>query len=195
MKTLSLSRLAAIVALSAAFGSASAAPVRYKIDPNHTYPSFEADHKGGLSLWRGKFNKTSGNVVLDRAGRTGTVEVVIDTDSIDFGHDKMNAHAKGADMLDTAQFPQAVYKGSIVFNGDTPAAVDGQLTLHGVTRPVRLSFNSFLCKPDALTKLEVCGADALGSFNRHDFGITFGKGFKPETVLRIQVEAQMEPGQ
>lgn len=193
--TRSLSAFGVIVALSAAASAVSAAPVKYKIDPNHTYPSFEADHKGGLSLWRGKFNKTSGNVVLDREGRTGTVDVVIDTDSIDFGHDRMNTHAKSADMLDTAQFPQAVYKGSIVFTGDTPAAVDGLLTLHGVTRPVTLTFNSFLCKPDALTKLEVCGADALGSFNRHDFGITFGKGFKPETALRIQVEAQMEPGQ
>jgi polyisoprenoid-binding protein YceI len=195
MKTRFPFKLAAFVALSAAFGVTVAAPVKYRIDPNHTYPSFEADHKGGLSLWRGKFNKTSGSVVLDREARTGTVEVSIDTDSIDFGNDKLNTHAKTADLLDTTQFPVAVYKGTIVFNGDTPAAVDGLLTLHGVTKPVRLTFNSFLCKPDAMTKLEVCGADAIGGFNRHDFGITFGKGFKPETALRIQVEAQREPGQ
>jgi polyisoprenoid-binding protein YceI len=188
-------KLTALVALAVAVGSAAAAPVKYKIDPSHTYPSFEADHKGGLSTWRGKFNKTSGSVVLDREAKTGTVDVAIETDSIDFGLDAMNTHARSAAIFDTAQFPLAVYKGNIIFNGDTPAAVDGTLTLHGVTRPVKLTLNAFLCKPDALTKVEVCGADALGGFDRADFGITFGKGFKTDTVLRIQVEAQREQGQ
>lgn len=190
MKTIFATTLAAGVMLA---GFASAAPVHYTIDPSHTYPSFEADHKGGLSIWRGKFNKTSGDVVLDRAARTGTVEVSIDINSVDFGHPQLNTHVKGADILDAAQFPTAVYKGKIVFNGDTPAAVDGVLTLHGVTRPVRLTINSFLCKPDAMTKLEVCGADAAGEFDRADFGITFGKGFKTATTLRIQIEAQSAP--
>jgi polyisoprenoid-binding protein YceI len=188
-------KLPALVALAVAVGSAAAAPVKYKIDPSHTYPSFEADHKGGLSTWRGKFNKTSGSVVLDREARTGTVDVAIETDSIDFGLDAMNTHARSAAIFDTAQFPLAVYKGNIVFNGDTPAAIDGSLTLHGVTRPVKLTLNAFLCKPDALTKVEVCGADAIGGFDRADFGITFGKGFKTDTVLRIQVEAQREQAQ
>jgi polyisoprenoid-binding protein YceI len=85
--------------------------------------------------------------------------------------------------------------GNIVFNGDAPAAIEGSLTMHGVTKPVKLTFNSFLCKPDPVTKVEVCGADAIGSFDRADFGITFGKGFKTETLLRIQVEAQKEQGQ
>jgi polyisoprenoid-binding protein YceI len=188
-------KLTALVTLAVAVGSAAAAPVKYKIDPSHTYPSFEADHKGGLSTWRGKFNKTSGSVVLDREAKTGTVDVAIEMDSIDFGLDALNTHARSAAIFDAAQFPLAVYKGNIVFNGDTPAAVDGSLTLHGVTRPVKLTFNAFLCRPDALTKVEVCGADALGGFDRADFGITFGKGFKTDTVLRIQVEAQREQGQ
>jgi polyisoprenoid-binding protein YceI len=195
MKNYTTSKLAVLVALGIAAGAVGAAPVKYKIDPNHTYPSFEADHKGGMSLWRGKFNKTSGSVVLDREAKTGTVDVSIDMNSIDFGHEQLNAHAKGAAIFDTAQFPVAIYKGTLVFNGDTPVAVDGQLTMHGVTKPVRLSLNSFMCRPDALTKVEVCGADALGTFDRADFGVTFGKGFKTETLLRIQVEAQKEQGQ
>lgn len=194
MKTISLSKFAAVAALAISFGAA-AAPVQYKIDPGHTYPSFEADHKGGLSTWRGKFDKTGGSIVLDREARTGTVDVAIDAGSIDFGHSLLNTHARGPEILDAAQFPVAVYKGTIVFNGDTPAAVDGLLTLHGVTRPVRLTINAFLCKPDAMTKVETCGADALGSFDRADFGITFGKGFKTDTLLRIQVEAQRQKGQ
>jgi polyisoprenoid-binding protein YceI len=194
MNTSFLTRLATLAVLGIAASAAGAAPVKYKLDPNHTYPSFEADHKGGLSIWRGRFNKTSGSAVLDREARTGTVEVTIGMDSVDFGNAPLNAHVKGPAIFDTAQFPEAVYKGRIVFDGDTPAAVDGQLTLHGVTRPVRLALNAFVCRPDALTKVEVCGADALGSFDRADFGITFGKGFKTETLLRIQVEAQREQG-
>lgn len=186
MKTLTL------IALAIACGCAAAAPVQYRIDPGHTFPSFEADHKGGLSIWRGKFNKTSGSITLDREARTGAVDISIDTASVDFGHAALNTHVKGPDILDAAQFPAAVYKGNIVFNGDTPAAVEGQLTLHGVTRSVRLTIGSFLCKPDGLSKVEVCGADAQGSFDRADFDITFGKGFKTETLLRIQVEAQKQ---
>jgi polyisoprenoid-binding protein YceI len=181
-----------LIALAIACGCATAAPVKYRIDPSHTYPSFETDHKGGLSIWRGKFNKTGGSITLDREARTGTVDISIDTASVDFGHVALNTHVKGPDILDASQFQAAVYKGNIIFNGDTPAAVEGLLTLHGVTRPVRLAIDSFLCKADGLTKVEVCGADAQGSFNRADFGITFGKGFKTETLLRIQVEAQRE---
>lgn len=180
-------------ALCCAAGHVLAAPVTYQIDPNHTYPSFEADHKGGLSIWRGKFTKTSGSVVLDRAAHTGAVDIAIDMTSIDFGQAQLNKHVQGPDIFDTARFPSATYKGTIVFNGDVPAAVDGQLTMHGVSRPVRLTLGSFLCKPDAMTKVETCGADASGSFDRADFGVTFGKGFKTVTALRIQVEAQAAP--
>src|SRR5690606_31101529 len=93
--------------------AASADPATYNIDPNHTYLSFEADHMGGLSTWRGKFNKSSGTIVLDVAAKTGTVEVVIDTASIDFGLDKMNEHARSGDMFDVEKYPTAVYKGKL----------------------------------------------------------------------------------
>src|SRR6476620_8369954 len=88
-----------IIALVAvASGSAFAADT-YVIEPNHTYPSFEADHMG-ISLWRGKFTKTSGTVVLDRAAKTGSVDITVDTSSLDFGHEKLDAHVKSPDMLD-----------------------------------------------------------------------------------------------
>ena len=182
-----------VLAWCCAAASAFAVPVQYQIDPNHTYPSFEADHKGGLSIWRGKFNKASGTVVLDRAAHTGAVDIAIDMTSIDFGQAQLNQHVQGPEIFDTARFPAATYKGTIIFSGDVPAAVDGQLTMHGVTKPVRLTLNSFLCKPDAMTKRETCGADAAGSFDRADFGVTFGKGFKTVTALRIQVEANAAP--
>lgn len=178
-------------ALAALSVSASADPVTYKLDPAHTYPSFEADHMGGLSVWRGKFDSSSGTVTLDKAKGTGTVDITVDTASIDFGHAKLNEHAKTADMFDVAKYPTATYKGTLEnFKNGAPTEVKGELTLHGVTKPVTLKIDRFLCKPNPMTKKEVCGADAHAAFNRGDFGIKFGEnfGFNLETKLAIQVE-------
>jgi len=178
--------------LTLAVGSALAAPVTYEVDPGHTYPSFEADHMGGLSVWRGKLDKSSGTIVLDKDKSTGTVDITIDTSSVDFGHEKLNEHAKSKDLFDVANYPTATYKGTLVkFVNGSPTEVDGQFTLHGVTKPLTLKIDQFLCKPNPMTKKEVCGADAKATFNRKDYGMAFGEayGFKMDVKLAIQVEA------
>lgn len=172
--------------------TASAATVEYRIDPDHTYPSFEADHLGGLSVWRGKFNHSSGTVTLDKAGGSGTVNVVVDMKSADFGQDQLNEKAQGKELFDTANYPQAIYKGQLAgFVDGKPTRVTGTLTLHGVTRPLELKIDSFKCMPHPLLKREVCGADALTTFQRDAFGMDAGKpyGFSMAVTLRIQVEA------
>jgi polyisoprenoid-binding protein YceI len=179
------------VALALVAGAALADPVTYQIDPGHTYPSFEADHFGGLSVWRGKFDKTSGTIVLDKDKSAGTVEVTVDTASIDFGHPKLNEHAKSAEMFDVAKYPTATYKGTLAgFKNGAPTRVDGQFTLHGVTKPLTLTINSFMCKQNPMDKKEHCGADASATFNRADYGISYGDkyGFKMDVKLAIQVE-------
>jgi polyisoprenoid-binding protein YceI len=181
---------ATVLALLA--GTAMAAPVTYKVDPAHTYPSFEADHMGGLSVWRGKFDSSSGTVVLDKEKSAGTVDITVDTTSIDFGHAKLNDHAKTPDMFDVAKYPTATYKGTLAsFKDGAPTEVKGELTLHGVTKPVTLKIDKFLCKPNPMTKKEVCGADASTTINRGDFGIKYGDnfGFNLDTKLAIQIEA------
>ena len=181
--------LTALLMTGVASNAAFAADT-YTIDPGHTYPSFEADHMG-LSLWRGKFTKTSGSVTLDRAAKTGTVDITIDASSIDFGHPKLNDHAKSAEVFDVQKYPTAVYKGTAIkFDGDKPVAVEGELTLHGVTKPVQLQINKFVCIQHPMLKREVCGADATATFNRADFGVSYGvPRFAPEVKLAIQVEA------
>ena len=172
--------------------SVQAAPHTYQIEPNHTYPSIEVDHLGGLSVWRAKFTKTSGQVQLDTAAKAGTVDVTVDVASLDFGHAKMNQHALGPDMLDAAKFPTATYKGKLAaFVNGQPTAVEGEFNLHGVTKPLALKINQFKCMQHPMLKREICGADASGHFNRDDFGVDYGKayGFKMDVVLRIQVEA------
>jgi polyisoprenoid-binding protein YceI len=173
-------------------GIASAAPATYKIDPDHTYPSFEADHLGGLSVWRGKFNKTAGTVTMDKAAGKGSVDVTVDMASADFGLGKLNQQAMTPELFDTAKYPQASYRGKLEgFVHGAPSRVVGDLTVHGVTKPLTLKILSFKCMPHPMLKREVCGADALATFKRDAFGMATGKdyGFKMDVTLRIQVEA------
>ena len=176
--------------LTAATASSMAASTTYNLDPTHTFPSFEADHMG-LSVWRGKFNKSEGTVTLDRAKKTGTLDITVHIDSIDFGHDKMNEHAKSPDIFDAAKYPTATFKSkSITFTGDVPTSAQGELTLHGVTKPLTLTINKFKCIDHPMLKREVCGADVTGTFQRSDFGINYAlPKFSPEVKLAIQVEA------
>jgi polyisoprenoid-binding protein YceI len=181
--------LASMAALVGA--GAFAAPVTYNLDPGHTYPSFEADHMGGLSVWRGKFTSSSGKVVYDKAAKSGNIDVTVDMSSVDFGMPKLNEHAKSAEIFDVAKYPTATFSGKFTkFNGASPTEAEGTFTMHGVSKPLTLTINSFLCKPNPMNKKEVCGADASATFNRSDFGVNFGDkyGFKQEVKLQIQVE-------
>src|ERR1700676_4547714 len=172
-------------------GAALGAPTIYNIDPDHTHPSFEIDHFAGLSNWRGTFKKTTGGVELDTAAKSGTVDIIVEPASMHLAHDKLNEHASGPEILDSAKFPTAEYKGKFVdFVNGAPKTISGNLTLHGVTKPVTLTINSFKCIEHPMLKKQVCGADASGSFNRADFGVNYGQqyGFKQDVLLRIQVE-------
>lgn len=146
----------------------------------------------GLSVWRGKFNKTSGQVTFDKKTQSGTVDITVDIDSVDFGMDLMNTKAKTAELFDAAKFPTATYKGKLsAFKKGNPTQVVGDLTLKGITKPVKLNILSFKCMPHPMLNREVCGADALATFRRDDFGMPMGKdwGFDMKVTLRIQVEA------
>jgi polyisoprenoid-binding protein YceI len=187
---------AALCALLAMSGLASASPVTYTIDPNHTHPEFEADHLGGVSTWRGIFKRTSGTVILDETARAGTIDVAIDITSVEFGNDKLNEEAVNSTappIFEAQKYPTAYYKGTLGgFVNGSPTTVTGLLTLHGITKPVALRINSFKCALDLpATQKQVCGADAVATFNRADFGITIGQkyGFKMDVTLHIQVEA------
>jgi polyisoprenoid-binding protein YceI len=186
MKRIVLASMAALVSTGA-----FAAPVTYVLDPNHTFPSFEADHMGGLSVWRGKFNSSSGKVVYDKDAKSGSIDVTVNMSSVNFGVPKLDEHAKSAELFDVAKYPTATFTGKFTkFNGSAPAEAEGTMTMHGVTKPLTLTINSFLCKPNPMSKKEVCGADASATFNRSDFGVSFGDkyGFKQEVKLLIQVE-------
>ena len=177
--------------LSCAAMPAFAANAHYTIDPNHTYPSFEADHMG-ISVWRGKLDRSSGGVDLDTAAGTGRVDVSMDLSSIDFGLPTLNDWAKSGKFFDVAQHPTATYAGTLEgFANGAPTQVVGTLTLNGVSRPLTLHIDQFKCIAHPIFKRELCGADASGTFDRSQFGLSAGKdyGFSMDVALRIQVEA------
>lgn len=184
-----MKRIALATLLAAASLPTFAAVDHYTIEPSHTYPSFEASHLG-ISVWRGKFNTTAGKITLDRKARSGTVDITIDAQSVDFGHEKMNEHARGPDFFNAEKFPAITYKGNITFTGEVPSGVEGELTMLGISKPVKLSIDSFKCIQHPFFKKEDCGADASGVFDRADFGMVYGAKYGPTLAkLAIQIEA------
>ncbi len=181
----------AVAALVFLAGSAQAAVESYTLDPSHTYPSFTAPHIAGISMWRGKVDRSSGTVVLDREAKTGSVNVVMDMTSIDFGHEKMNVHARSAEIFDTEKYPTATFKASkITFNGDTPSEIPGELTLHGVTKPLILKVNSFKCIDHPILHKPICGADASAEFDRGDFGVSYGIPLTGSGKVQLAIQAE-----
>ena len=184
-----LSRLA-VLALFAAT-AAQAAPVAYNVDPTHTYPSFEADHMG-ISTWRGKFDRTSGTVTMDREAGTGSVTIVVDMKSADFGLEAMNKAAKSKELFEVAKYPKATFTGTLEgFTDGVPTRAVGTLEMHGKTNPVTLEIRKLKCIPHPMFKREACGADVYATLDREQFGMDAGKayGFSMAVDLRIQVEA------
>jgi polyisoprenoid-binding protein YceI len=183
------------VALALPLG-ALAAPESYTVDPNHTYPHWEVNHLG-VSNWRGLFEKTAGKFTLDRAAKAGSLEITVQTASVDSGdHDKgsrprsLDEHLRTPDFFNVAEFPTMTYKStSVKFNGDNPGTIEGNLTLLGVTKPLSLHVENWTCKQNPVSKKDMCGGNASGSFKRTDFGMKFGvPNVGDEIKLWIQIE-------
>ena len=188
-----MKRLALVAALIAVSAAAQAAPVTYTIDNSHTYPHFTYNHLG-FSNQTHKFDKTSGTVVLDRAAKTGSVDVTIDATSVNTGYALFNEHIQAADYFDTANHPAITFKSSkMTFKGDQPVSVAGDLTIKGVTKPVTLTVTSFHCMPHPMLKRDACGANATTKIKRSEFNAGKNAPFvSDEVTLTIPVEAVKE---
>jgi polyisoprenoid-binding protein YceI len=162
----------------------------YTIDSNHAWPTFEINHFG-LSTQRGRFDKTAGTITLDKATKTGAVEATIQTDSISLGFQKWDDHLKSEDFFDAAKYPTITFKSDkFSFDGDALVTVDGQLTMHGVTKPVKLTIANFKCVPHPMLKREVCAADISTTIDRTQWGITkYAPNLGSEVLIKIPVEA------
>jgi polyisoprenoid-binding protein YceI len=193
-----LSLLAALISACAVLPPSATIPLPptsggdelYVIDPSHTYPHFEVTHMN-LSTHHGRFNKTNGWIVLNRPARRGSMQLVIDAESIDTGDPALETRLRGEDFFDTKNFPQIVFRSNkFRFDGDKPVGIDGELTIRGETRPVSLTIASFRCGQLPLIRREACGARAETSIRRADFGMSiYPSMIGTDVRLVIQVEA------
>lgn len=183
--------LLAAAALAATAAGAQAQSATYAIDPTHTFATFEISHFGA-STNRGRFDKKTGTVQLDKAGKSGKVEITLETGSINSGTAAFDKHLTSKDFFNSAEFPTAKFVGDkFVFNGDKVAEVSGQLTLLGKTNPVTLKATNFACYDSPMLKREVCGGDFEATVVRSQYGMTWGLnyGFSDAVKVVIQVEA------
>ena len=165
-----------------------AAPESYTIDPGHTAPSFEVSHAGGISIVRGLFRKTSGKVTLDRAAKSGSMEIMVDTASLVTGNERRDNLVREWFKVD--QFPSMVYRSqNLTFSGDDLVGADGELTMVGVTKPVNLTITLFRCIVHPVNKRQLCGADGTARIKRTEFGMTALGSAGDDVKILFQIEA------
>jgi polyisoprenoid-binding protein YceI len=165
-------------------GSAIAAPVTYSVDSSHTFPRFSYSHFG-YSTQLSSFKNTSGKVVFDAEAKTGSVDITIDMKSVNTGFDDFNGHIQGEDFLDTAKFKST----KVVFEGDKPKAIEGNLTIKGVTKPVTLTVTSFQAMPHPMMKKPALGANAFTVIKRTEFNA--GK-YAPYVGDEVRIDVAIE---
>jgi len=176
MKMKVLGALAAVLPLAA-----MANPENYTIDPTHSYAYFEVEHLG-VSNQRGRFDRTGGRFTLDRAAKSGAIELNIETASVSTGDNlkgsrprTLDDHLKTADFFNVAEFPRMSFKSTgVKFAGDNPAEVAGTLTLLGITKPVTLKVERWVCKDNPMNKKPMCGGNASATLKRTDWGMKYG---------------------
>jgi polyisoprenoid-binding protein YceI len=165
----------------------------YTVDPTHTWPVFEVNHLG-FSTQRGRFNKTGGKISLDIAAKKGSVEIVVDTTSLDMGFEKWDKHMKSEDFFNVEKFPTMSFKSDrLIFDGDKLIAAEGEFTLLGVTKPLRLIVSNFHCGLNPMTKAPTCGAEITATIKRSEFGMTkYIPAVSDEVKISSPVEAMQD---
>jgi polyisoprenoid-binding protein YceI len=168
---------------------AVAAPLTYSVDGSHTFPRFSYSHFG-YSTQLSSFSKTTGKVVYDPQAQQGSVDIVISTKSVSTGFADFNEHIQGEDFLDTAKFPEATFKSTkVVFEGEKPKSIEGQLTIKGVTKPVTLTVTSFQAAPHPMMKKPTIGANAFTVIKRSEFNA--GK-YAPYVGDEVRIDIAIE---
>lgn len=185
-----MKKLGALIVASVFSLTAFAAPTTYVIDQDHTYPRFEYRHLG-FSTQLGSFDNTTGKIIYDKEAKTGSVDILIDMKSVNTGSKAFDEHIQAADLLDTANHPTATFKSTKVhFEGDKPAAIDGNLTIKGITKPVTLKITSFKNAIHPMLEKDTIGADAVTTIKRSDFNADkYAPHVDDELTLRISLEA------
>jgi len=198
MRTLPVRRVLFWLACSVAAGILSGmaqAAEQFRIDSNHTFVHFAVVHTGVSSV-RGRFNVPKGTASLDTAKQEATVNVEIDARSLDTGVKQLDGILIGESFFDVGKFRTATFSGRAVrFADGVPTEFEGNLTVKGVTRPVQLKAEHFVCQQVTVlvVKHYVCGGDLTATLKRSDFGLSkYLSMVSDEVRLTISVEAIRE---
>ena len=162
----------------------------YTMDPEYTIPVFEVEHLG-FTTQRGRFDKTDGKVVLDFAAKTGSVKFTVHTNSLDMGSRAWTIHVSSEGLFNIEKYPTMSFASDkLIFDGDKVVAAEGQFTLLGVTKPLRVTVNRFGCGTHPLNKKFMCAGDIAASIKRSDFGMTkYIPTVSDEIKINVPVEA------
>ncbi|MCG3201537.1 MAG: Protein YceI [Gammaproteobacteria bacterium] len=173
--------LAAAAAAGTAFSTMAANAAEYTIDPSHTFVQFRISHLG-FSTMVGRFNKLEGEFSWDKAKpEDSAIHITIDTASVDTNWAERDKHLRGEEFLAVREYPQASFK-STRYTGDaTGGKLEGELTLHGVTKPVTIDVEAVGEGADPWGGYRA-GFDGTTTINRLDFGITKDLGPTAETM-------------
>jgi polyisoprenoid-binding protein YceI len=168
----------------------SAAPDTYLVDPQLSSTEFAVSHLG-ISKQRGHFGHMEGTIVIDAENHSGAIDFVVDATTVDTGWGVRDAWLRGEDMFDVAHFPvMRFHSTQLVFNQDRLIGITGLLTLRSVTRAVILKIERMQCGSDPDGGREGCGAGAVSTIKRSDFGLTYAMGLIGDDIdLSFQVTA------
>jgi polyisoprenoid-binding protein YceI len=188
MKKIAVALFGAFAGLSMTAGAMAADS--FTIDSRHTYPVFEVNHLG-FSTQRGRFNNVSGKIMLVPAQNSGSIEVTIDSASVDMGLEAWDKHMRGEDFFNVEKFPNMTFKSTkLLYEGDKLVGAEGDFTLLGVTKPVKLEVKGFTCGTHPINKKALCGADISTTIKRSEFGMTkYVPSISDDVVIKIPVEA------
>lgn len=185
-----MNKVLATIALASSFAVSAFAADSYTIDSNHTFPVFEVNHLG-YSTQHGRFDKTSGKITLDMAAKKGSVDLTIETTSLDMGFPMWNEHLSAEGFFNTAKFPTITFKSNkLVFQGDKVVAAEGDFTMLGVTKPVTVTVSDFKCGDNPMNKKQMCGANISGTIKRSDFAmVKYVPAISDDIKIHVPVEA------
>lgn len=188
MKKIAVALFGAFAGLSMTAGAMAADS--FTIDSRHTYPVFEVNHLG-FSTQRGRFNNVSGKIMLVPAQNSGSIEVTIDSASVDMGLEAWDKHMRGEDFFNVEKFPNMTFKSTkLLYEGDKLVGAEGDFTLLGVTKPVKLEVKGFTCGTHPINKKALCGADISTTIKRSEFGMTkYVPSISDDVVIKIPLEA------
>ncbi|HAJ90184.1 MAG TPA: polyisoprenoid-binding protein [Rhodospirillaceae bacterium] len=187
-------RTVALTAMASTLAFSAQAAEKYTLDASHTAITWHVNHFG-FSTPSGKFMGVEGEVILDEANpASSSVKVTVDVNAMNSGVEKLDEHLKNADFFDVAKFPTATFVSKkVVLTGKDTAKVEGELTLHGVTKPITLDVK--LNKiGENMRQMKTAGFTASTTIKRSEFGMsTYVPNLGDDIKIDIESEANILP--